>query len=184
MSYFFRHDCTAFLGKDQDERDLQPTLDFLKWARAMGKEKIRPKEDEAPGLILTFRGLELAPNPRKKGYTLKLFGEFNASEFDLTEDQVKNLFDGNLTEWEISNETSRSTGFTRYKIKTDLKIRMTLSDKTLKIHSLQGKGTISTSDLRSKETYHSDPVSIGNPKSLDSLWVGTPGALPSLPVIK
>lgn len=171
-------------GKDLQGRDLNPTLDFLKFARAIGRKQIRPEEDKAPGLTVTFRGIELSPSADNSTYTLKLVGEFNATEVQLTKDDVQNLFDGRMTVWTLTNETSRSTGSTRYIVKTDLKIRLSLENKILKIHSLEGSGTITTIGFLSKETYESAKVQLGNPKGIGVLFEGRQGELLKLPLIK
>jgi len=171
-------------GKDTLQRDLQSTLDFLKLARSVGRKKIRPDDDRAPGLILTFRGLVLTPNLDKKSYTLKLVGEFNSTEFQLDETQMKSLFDGKVTTLNLASESSRSTGPTRYIINTNLKLRMSLENQTLKIHSLEGGGSITTVSFTSKETYKSPAISLGDPKGLGVLYEGKPGELPKLTIIK
>jgi hypothetical protein len=171
-------------GKDINSRDLQSTLDFLKLARSMGRKKIRPDADKAPGLIITFRGIELTPNADSKGYTLKLVGEFNSTEFQLDESQMRNLFAGKLTTWDLTSETSRTTGPIRYIIKTQLKLRLSLENQALKVHSLEGGGSITSVTFTNKETYTSPMVSLGNSQGMGTLYEGRPGVLPKLPTIK
>ena len=171
-------------GKDSKDRDLNSTLEFLKLARSFGKTKIRPDEDKAPGLIVTFRGIELTPNADRATYTLRLLGEFNASEVLLTAEQTHSLFAGKMTQWELTSETSRSTGSTRYIVKTDLAIRLSMENKILKIYSMQGTGTITTIGFLSKETYVSPKVQLGDPDGIGVLFEGRPGPLPQLPLIK
>jgi len=171
-------------GKDSADRDLKSTLDFLKLARSLGKKKIRPDEDNAPGLIVTFRGFELNPNPDNKTYTLKLYGEFNATEVQLSEDEIQSLLAGRVTQWELSSQTSRSTGSTRYQVKTDLKMKLSLEKRILKIHSLEGTGTITTIGFLSTETYVSPAVKLESSNPLGTLFEGKAGELPPLPTIK
>lgn len=171
-------------GKDIEGRDLQSTLDFLKLVRSVGRKKIRPDDDKAPGLIITFRGIELTPKADSKSYILKLVGEFNSTEFQLDESQMRSLFDGKLTNVNLTSETTRSTGPIRYIIKTQLKLRLSLENQVLKIHSLEGGGSITTVSFTSKETYNSPIVSLGNSQSLGTLYEGRTGELPKLPTIK
>jgi len=171
-------------GKDVTNRDLQSTLDVLKLARSLGRTKIQPEEDKAPGLIITFRGIELTPNSDPKGYTLKLVGEFNSTEFQIDNSQMKSLFEGKLTTWDLSSETNRSTGATRYIVKTQLKLRLTLENQVLKIHSLEGGGRITTVGFSSRETFISPAINLGNPSGFGTLYEGKVGTLPKLPIIK
>jgi len=159
--------------------EVDKVLTTIRWAR--GKSKL----NSSTGLSVMFRTIAFTFDAEKKRYTAVLEGEFNAFKVDVAEDDMRELLAGKATELTLKGAASRSVGVFKYVVSSANTVEVRLVEDRLFIDKVEANCTISYVPLLgAADKYISPTIVESTDDDAEALYIGIPGKLKGLPVLK